>query len=92
MREEPPISYFASTNGRDPHKTFGIKQADRLSHLHVIGKTGTGKSTLLRTLAQRDLFAGRGFCLFDPHGDLALQIVSDMELSERTDTLVPGAH
>ncbi len=45
--------------------------ADRLSHMHIVGKTGTGKSTLLRTLCGEDLVAGRGFCLIDPHGDLA---------------------
>ncbi len=53
---------------RQPH--FGIKQADRLSHMYVIGKTGVGKSTLLKTLALQDFEAGRGFALIDPHGDL----------------------
>jgi hypothetical protein len=81
------ISYFAVTNGRRPDKTFGIKQADRLSHVYVIGKTGTGKSTLLHTLARQDLFARRGFCLVDPHGDLAEQIAAEAQLSGRTDII-----
>lgn len=70
----PDISYFAKTNTREPHKVFGIKQADRLFHLYAIGKTGTGKSTLLETLLRQDIEAGRGFALIDPHGDLAERV------------------
>ena len=65
------ISYFAETNARNRFRRFGIRQADRLSHIYAIGKTGVGKSTLLEALARQDLEAGRGFCLIDPHGDLA---------------------
>jgi type IV secretory pathway TraG/TraD family ATPase VirD4 len=64
------VSYFAETNHRNRHIPFGIKQADRLSHIYIIGKTGVGKSTLLETLARQDVDAGRGFALVDPHGDL----------------------
>jgi hypothetical protein len=72
------ISYFARTNGRDPHRAFGIKQADRLSHVYVIGKTGTGKSTLLETLIRQDIDAGRGCALLDPHGDLVERIADSI--------------
>lgn len=72
----PDISYFAKTNTREPHKVFGIKQADRLFHLYAIGKTGTGKSTLLETLLRQDVEAGRGFALIDPHGDLAERVAT----------------
>lgn len=50
---------------------FGIRQRDRLMHLYAIGQTGTGKSTLLQNLAYQDAQHGTGFCLIDPHGDLA---------------------
>src|SRR5258708_740789 len=65
------LSYFACTNSRNDRRRFGIKQADRLFHMHLIGKTGAGKTTLIETLVAQDLDAGRGFCLIDPHGDLA---------------------
>ncbi len=68
------VSYFAETNHHQKFVRFGIRQADRLSHMYVIGATGVGKSTLLRALAQGDLNAGRGFALIDPHGDLAEQV------------------
>ena len=63
-------SYFARTNFRNANKLFGIKQADRLSHVYMLGKTGVGKTTLIETLALQDLASGRGFALIDPHGDL----------------------
>jgi DNA helicase HerA-like ATPase len=70
----PAISYFARTNHRNANVPFGIKQADRLSHIYIIGKTGVGKSMLLETLARQDLEAGRGFALIDPHGDLVERV------------------
>jgi hypothetical protein len=73
------ISYFARTNHRNAHVPFGIKQEDRLSHMYVIGKTGTGKSTLLETLAWQDFERGRGFALVDPHGDLAEELATRMQ-------------
>ena len=55
-------------------RPFGIAHADRMYHVYVIGQTGTGKSTFLLNLALNDARAGRGFCLIDPHGDLALAL------------------
>jgi hypothetical protein len=69
------ISYFAKSNFRNKNTPIGIRQADRLSHVYIIGKTGVGKSTLLETLALQDL-ASRGFALIDPHGDLVESIVA----------------
>ena len=65
------ITYIARTNHRNAMTAFGMRCRDRLSHVYIIGKTGTGKSTLLRTVMKQDLCSGHGFALFDPHGDLA---------------------
>lgn len=75
--QNPNISYFATTNGRPPHRTFGIYQADRMQHVYVLGKTGTGKSTLLQTLFIQDVEHGRGCILLDPHGDLSSAIARE---------------
>lgn len=55
-------------------RPFGILQSDRMHHVYMIGQTGTGKSTFLLNLALHDARAGRGLCLIDPHGDLALSL------------------
>ena len=39
---------------------FGISRADRRQHLYTIGRTGTGKTTLLRNLILQDIEAGHG--------------------------------
>lgn len=67
-------SFFARTNFRTTRRLFGIRQTDRLAHMYVVGKTGTGKSTLLETLMRGDLHAGNGFALLDPHGDLVERV------------------
>lgn len=54
---------------------FSLSFADRRQHLYVIGKSGTGKTTLLRNLILQDIEAGRGVAVIDPHGDLALDIL-----------------
>lgn len=76
-----PITVLGDAHSRRGRFPFGIRQADRLQHLHIIGQTGTGKSTLLKTLIVQDIEAGRGLCLLDPHGDLAREIGT--EFSER---------
>lgn len=42
---------------------------DRLQHVYLLGKTGTGKTTVLQNLALQDIATGRGCCFVDPHGD-----------------------
>lgn len=81
-RHNPNISYFAATNGRQPHQKFGIYQHDRMQHVYVLGKTGTGKSTLLETLFFQDIEHSRGCILLDPHGDLASRIVKKIPESQ----------
>ena len=69
------ISYFAETDYRNQQRKFGIKQIDRTRHVYVIGKTGMGKSTLLRNLAVQDIQSGRGMAFIDPHGNLVEELL-----------------
>jgi type IV secretory pathway TraG/TraD family ATPase VirD4 len=85
MEHDARISYFAATNFRNANTRFGIKQADRLSHIHILGKTGTGKSTLMETLISQDIEAGRGCALIDPHGDLAERVVARIPVWRQQD-------
>ncbi|MEW9920375.1 type IV secretory system conjugative DNA transfer family protein [Marimonas sp. MJW-29] len=48
-------------------------------HTYILGQTGTGKSTLLANMARQDAHQGTGFCLIDPHGDLAGELAADLE-------------
>lgn len=84
MSEITPIGV---TNFRNDKKPFGIKDEDRLNHIYVIGKTGTGKSTLLLNMAVSDIQRGNGICLIDPHGDIADKIL-DYVSKERINDVI----
>ena len=73
--ENNPITPFAMTNWRDREVVFGIKKRDRSGHMYLVGKTGTGKSTLIQNMLLSDISQGNGFALIDPHGDLAEKIL-----------------
>ncbi len=47
-----------------------ISPSDRMRHVYIIGKTGVGKSELLKEMVKQDIKAGYGVCVMDPHGDL----------------------
>jgi len=47
-----------------------IKAEDRLRHMYIIGKSGTGKSVFMSNMIIQDIKNGEGLCLIDPHGDL----------------------
>lgn len=68
------IQIIGETRCRPPAKRFGIYQSDRLFHVAMFGQTGTGKSTLMKQMMSQDLQQGQGFCLIDPHGDLAKEV------------------
>jgi len=70
------ITPIGITNYHNDKIPFGIKDKDRLGHMYVIGKTGTGKSTLLQSMAISDIERGNGFCVIDPHGDVAENLLN----------------
>jgi len=79
------LTFIGTTHGRARGQVFGIRQPDRLSHLYIVGKTGTGKSTLLGNMALQDVAAGRGLCFMDPHGDLVAALAASAAAKSRPD-------
>ena len=67
--------------------TFGVSRADRRRHLYALGKSGTGKSTLLLNLIQQDIESGAGCALIDPHGDLAQDVLGLVPASRVADVV-----
>lgn len=57
----------------EPFALFG---PDRRHHLYTIGKSGAGKTTMLRNMIIQDIEAGRGVGIIDPHGDLADELLN----------------
>ena len=73
-----PLIYVGRTKWRDAHRPFGLRRGDRRAHMYVIGKTGTGKTSLLEAMIRQDILGGNGVAVFDPHGDLAERLVEWM--------------
>ncbi len=71
-----PLTPLAVTNYRDIRMLFGIKEKNRRGHIYIVGKTGTGKSTLIKNMVVSDIRDGHGIALVDPHGDLAEDILN----------------
>lgn len=70
------ITPIGKVNFRNDERIFGIYDKDRLGHIYAIGKTGVGKSTLLLNMAVSDIERNNGFCIIDPHGDIAENILN----------------
>lgn len=82
-----PITPFAVTNYRDIRKRFGIKEKNRRGHMYIIGKTGTGKTTLIENMIISDIKAGNGLAVIDPHGDLAEDLLDFIPKRRVKDTI-----
>ncbi len=61
---------------------------DRRRHVYIVGKTGTGKSTLIKGMALQDIEAGHGVCVVDPHGDLIEDILLRIPPHRADDVIV----
>ncbi|MGV9748317.1 type IV secretory system conjugative DNA transfer family protein [Rhodococcus zopfii] len=61
---------------------------ERLRHVHVLGRTGTGKSSLLAAIAGGIAAAGEGLLLLDPHGSLVERVAHELPAQARTRTWI----
>ncbi|MDP3880715.1 MAG: type IV secretion system DNA-binding domain-containing protein [bacterium] len=78
---------FGRTNFRGDNRLFGIKRKDRRQHMYVIGKTGTGKSSMLHNIIIQDIMNNEGICVVDPHGELIEDILGMIPRSRKEDVI-----
>ncbi len=92
----PPLTYAPLQLGINTHqgqeKPVTLSSEQRLRHTHIIGGTGTGKSTLIESMIVQDINNGDGLMLLDPHGDLVESILTRIPPSRVNDVVVidPG--
>lgn len=60
----------------DPRRPVALDEATRDRAVYTLGRTGTGKTTLLVNLAMDDIEAGHGVCFIDPHGDCSRELLA----------------
>lgn len=71
--------------GRD--EPFGLSLSDRVHHLYCVGKSGTGKTTLMENIAAQALESGGGLALLDPHGDSSVRFLEYIPRSRIEDVV-----
>lgn len=76
QEDKNQITLLGSTEYRNQHQHFGVLVEDKLKHMYIVGKTGTGKSTLISQMVKSDMVTNKGLCLIDPHGDLIQTVLN----------------
>jgi hypothetical protein len=79
--------YLGSSTYRGTKRGVFISDQDRQRHMYIIGKTGTGKTELLKSMIVQDMKAGKGLCFIDPHGD-AIESLLQLVPPERADDVI----
>jgi len=59
--------YMGKNIYRGETKKIYVGENDRRRHIYIVGKTGVGKSELLKEMVIQDIKAGKGVCFIDPH-------------------------
>ncbi|MGL5827858.1 MAG: helicase HerA domain-containing protein [Nocardioides sp.] len=72
-------------------RPVALRTDDALRHLHVLGPTGVGKSTLLANLALQDMAAGHSVVVIDPKGDLVEDLLARVPQDRCGDVVVLDA-
>lgn len=67
---------------------IGMTLEQRQKHTYIIGKTGTGKTTLLKGSIYQDMLNGKGLAVLDPHGDMFRELLSIVPENRRKDVVV----
>ena len=70
-------------DGETSRRRVTLTSRERMRHVLVLGKTGSGKSFLLRHMAAQDIAHDRGFIYFDLHGDATPFLLGTINLRER---------
>ncbi|HUQ85773.1 MAG TPA: type IV secretory system conjugative DNA transfer family protein [Candidatus Limnocylindrales bacterium] len=66
---------------------IGITLTQRQKHMYVIGKTGTGKTTLLTSSIYQDMLNGKGLAVLDPHGDMIQELLRIIPENRKEDVI-----
>jgi hypothetical protein len=69
-------------------RPLALSPEDSRRHLHVLGPTGVGKSTLLLGLIEQDMAAGRSVVVIEPKGDLIHDVLARVPQSRLGDVIL----
>jgi hypothetical protein len=89
LNEGTPIGF---SDYADSQITVCIPYDQRTKHTHVIGRSGTGKTSVMERMILHDVERKVGVAVLDPHGDLIDRLLRLLpaEAVERTIYMDPG--
>jgi type IV secretory pathway TraG/TraD family ATPase VirD4 len=61
---------------------------DRRRHTYIIGRTGVGKTEIMKNMAVQDIQNGEGLCVIDPHGDFIEDILPHVPKERAEDVIL----
>lgn len=79
--------YLGRSIFRGIERPVYIDDFDRQRHMYIIGRTGTGKTQFLESLALQDILAGKGIAFIDPHGDAVDELIEMIPPERAQDTV-----
>ena len=89
IHSDAKLDVFVGVNRHGGEETpIGITLPQRQKHMYVIGKTGTGKTTLLKSSIYQDMVNGKGLAVLDPHGDMFRELLALVPENRREDVVV----
>jgi hypothetical protein len=65
-----------------------IPEESRRQHTYIVGQTGTGKTTLMKTMILSDMKAGQGLTVIDPHGEMYYDLVGMIPEERKEDVVL----
>ena len=69
-------TYLGLSSYQGVKRPVYISDEDRMRHMYIVGKTGVGKSELLKDMVIQDIRNGEGVCFIDPHGDAVEELLN----------------
>ena len=66
---------------------IGLTEDERKTHMYIIGRTGSGKTTLMFSMAKHDIENGQGVAFIDPHGDVSEDLLACVPESRKDDLI-----
>lgn len=86
-----PNQSFDTTNvsiGMKRNKTIGLAINQFQKHTYIIGKTGTGKTSVLKKMIENRMDSGDGLALIDPHGDIYKKVLQSVPQHRKKDVIL----
>ena len=65
----------------------GLTKEQRKTHMYILGRTGSGKTTLMFSMAKHDIESSHGIAFIDPHGDVSEDLLASIPENRKDDLI-----